>query len=62
MYAVEKRHWWYAEMPAITRSLLTPIHLRRSQTKILDAGGGTGAAMRRYLSEYGQVTGWLTPS
>lgn len=57
MFQAEESHWWYLGMAAITRSLLDRhVHpLRR--LKILDAGCGTGAAMKTYLDDYGDVTG-----
>ena len=57
MYRVEEKHWWYAGMQTITRAVLSEAGLAKRNTKILDAGCGTGAAMSGYLAEYGQVTG-----
>jgi SAM-dependent methyltransferase len=56
IYAVEDRHWWYVGMRRITLALLDEVYGRRDDLRILDAGSGTGAAMR-YLSRFGQVTG-----
>jgi SAM-dependent methyltransferase len=56
IYAVEDRHWWYAGMRRITLALLDEVYGGRDDLRILDAGSGTGAAMR-YLSRFGQVTG-----
>ena len=56
MYQVEDSHWWYEGMSTITRSLLD-YWVSAKNLRILDAGCGTGAAMTRYLSDYGSVTG-----
>jgi SAM-dependent methyltransferase len=56
IYAVEDRHWWYVGMRRITLALLDEVYGGRDDLRILDAGSGTGAAMR-YLSRFGQVTG-----
>jgi SAM-dependent methyltransferase len=56
IYTVEDRHWWYAGMRRVTLALLEETYGRRDDLDILDAGSGTGAAMR-YLSRFGRVTG-----
>ncbi|MFZ5822570.1 MAG: class I SAM-dependent methyltransferase [Chloroflexota bacterium] len=57
MYRMERRHWWYLGMEAITRALLHRWAGDQKNLRILDAGCGTGAAMTTYLAEYGDVTG-----
>jgi SAM-dependent methyltransferase len=60
MYQVEDHHWWYLGMERITCSLLEralPADRASRPLKILDAGCGTGAVMK-YLSQYGEVTGF----
>lgn len=56
LYAVEDRHWWYVGMRHITLALLGETYHDRTDLEILDAGGGTGAAMG-YLAHFGRVTG-----
>lgn len=56
MFAVEDRHWWYVGMQRITTALIAQLYPHRTDLHILDAGCGTGAAMR-YLSPFGTVTG-----
>lgn len=56
LYAVEDRHWWYVGMRRITLTLLGHYYPQRRDLCILDAGCGTGAAMR-YLARFGTVTG-----
>jgi len=56
MFAVEDRHWWYTGMQQITMALLAQLYPARRDLEILDAGCGTGAALR-YLSRFGRVTG-----
>jgi SAM-dependent methyltransferase len=56
MFAVEDRHWWYVGMQRITTTLVARLYPHRTDLHILDAGCGTGAAMR-YLSPFGTVTG-----
>lgn len=56
MFAAEDRHWWYVGMQRITTTLLAEIYPVRRDLRILDAGCGTGAAMR-YLGEFGHVSG-----
>lgn len=55
MAAVEDQHWWYGGMRAVAAALLDPIYGRRSDTRILDAGCGTGGNAL-FLRRYGQVT------
>ncbi len=60
MYRVEDAHWWYLGMQRITRQVLDRLlarHELQPPLKILDAGCGTGAVMK-YLSAYGEVTGF----
>jgi len=57
MYRMERRHWWYLGMEAITRALLRRWAGSKSPLRILDAGCGTGAAMTTYLADFGDVTG-----
>ncbi len=56
MYRVEDIHWWYRGMEAITRRVIERQYARGGRLHILDAGAGTGAAMR-YLADYGTVFG-----
>lgn len=56
MFAVEDRHWWYVGMQRITTTLVSRLYPDRRDLRILDAGCGTGAAMR-YLEPFGTVTG-----
>ena len=56
MFAVEERHWWYVGMQRITIVLMEELYPAQRDLHILDAGCGTGAAMR-YLGRFGQVTG-----
>lgn len=60
MYQVEDHHWWYLGMERITRDLLEralPEPREARSRRILDAGCGTGAVMK-YLTRYGEVTGF----
>ena len=56
IFSVEDRHWWYAGMRRITVALLAETYGGRTDLDILEAGSGTGAAMR-YLARFGRVTG-----
>jgi SAM-dependent methyltransferase len=56
MFAVEDRHWWYVGMQRIITTLIAHFYPHRTDLHILDAGCGTGAAMR-YLSPFGTVIG-----
>jgi len=56
IFSVEDHHWWYAGMRHITLALLDQTYGRRADLRILDAGSGTGAAMR-YLARFGSVAG-----
>jgi len=58
MYQVENRHWWYLGMATITKSILNRWYSPQSNLQILDAGCGTGIAMKTYLAELGHVTGF----
>ena len=57
MYQVEQEHWWYAGMESITRHILEKKQISTGEKTILDAGCGTGGAMRAYLGRYGRVIG-----
>jgi len=56
MFAAEDGHWWYRGMERITISLLNQLYPEAQDLQILDAGCGTGGAMK-YLSPWGTVTG-----
>ena len=56
IYTVEDRHWWYAGMARISRTLLTAAYPDRRDLRILDAGCGTGGALD-FLAHFGAVTG-----
>ena len=56
IYTVEDRHWWYAGMAHISRTLLAAAYPDRRDLRILDAGCGTGGALG-FLSRFGAVTG-----
>jgi SAM-dependent methyltransferase len=56
MFAAEDGHWWYRGMQQITISVLDRLYTEPRDLQILDAGCGTGGAMK-YLSAYGRVTG-----
>jgi SAM-dependent methyltransferase len=56
MFSVEERHWWYVGMQEISTALLRRFYPQPAARQILDAGCGTGAALR-YLEPFGQVTG-----
>lgn len=56
MFAVEDQHWWYVGMQRITTKLVSCFYPHRRDLRVLDAGCGTGAAMR-YLEPFGTVTG-----
>jgi SAM-dependent methyltransferase len=57
MFQVEREHWWYMGMQAITETLLNQYYGTTREINILDAGCGTGAAMTTCLNKYGTVTG-----
>ncbi len=57
MYRVEDSHWWYRGMAVITRSILNRWTPELSRQKILDAGCGTGAAIKTLLSGLGNPVG-----
>lgn len=57
MYKAEDRHWWYRGMGAITRAFLAGAYPATRNLRILDAGCGTGGAIKNYLANYGTVTG-----
>lgn len=54
--AVEATHWWHGGMRAIAAALLDPRYPPNPQTRILDAGCGTGGNAT-FLRRYGSVTG-----
>ncbi|MBK8987269.1 MAG: class I SAM-dependent methyltransferase [Chloroflexi bacterium] len=56
MFTVEDRHWWYVGMQQISLALLHQYYGPLDGRFVLDAGCGTGAAMR-YLEPFGRVTG-----
>lgn len=56
MFRVEDRHWWYAGMREISVCLLRRAYPEPAACRVLDAGCGTGAAMR-HLEPFGSVTG-----
>jgi SAM-dependent methyltransferase len=56
MYQVEDKHWRYVGMQRITTRLIDRFYPQRRDLQILDAGCGTGAAMR-YLAPFGHVAG-----
>lgn len=57
MYQVEDRHWWYVGMQQITTTQIAALYPGRHDLCLLDAGCGTGAAMK-YLAPFGCVTGF----
>lgn len=56
MYAAEDGHWWYRGMERITTSLLSQLYPEPRDLCILDAGCGTGGAIK-FLLPFGTVTG-----
>lgn len=56
MYQLEERLWWYRGMQAISRAVLERHYARGGGLRILDAGCGTGGALK-WLADYGRVTG-----
>lgn len=57
MYQIEKDHWWYSGMEALTRGILENRKIHIERKKILDAGCGTGGTASSYLGQYSRVTG-----
>lgn len=57
MYRVEDSHWWYRGMASISTAILKRWRSTEKKLKILDAGCGTGAAMKSFLSDIGEVIG-----
>ncbi len=55
LYRLEDRHWWFVGMRRIAEALLAPA-LAGDTLRILDAGCGTGGALR-WLAPYGRVWG-----
>lgn len=56
MFEAEERLWWYLGMERITRAILDGRSAGAPALDILDAGCGTGGALR-VLRQYGRVTG-----
>ncbi len=56
MAAVERQHWWYGGMRAISAALLDQAYPGRRDLQILDAGCGTGGNAL-FLQRYGTVVG-----
>lgn len=54
LYRLEDRHWWFVGMRRIAEALLAPS--LGGPLRILDAGCGTGGALR-WLARYGRVWG-----
>jgi len=54
IYDAEERHWWYAGMRNLTAAMLGD-RLTRAETRLLDAGCGTGGFLRWALDR-GSVT------
>ena len=52
---LEERHWWYLGMRRIAERMLNTIGLRAG-ARILDAGCGTGGALK-WLCQFGTVAG-----
>ena len=55
LYRLEDRLWWFVGMRRIAEALLVPC-LAADPLRILDAGCGTGGALR-WLAPYGRVWG-----
>jgi len=51
MYSEEEKHWWYAGMRSIVLSLLPPAAVSE-QSRVLDAGCGTGYNLRWLRESY----------
>jgi len=51
MYSEEENHWWYAGMRSIVLSLLPPAAVS-GQSRVLDAGCGTGYNLRWLRDNY----------
>lgn len=55
MRSLEDQHWWFSGRRQIVGQMLASIDLPK-QTRILDAGCGTGGNLN-FLSQFGEVTG-----
>lgn len=55
MRSLEDQHWWFSGRRRIVGQMLASIDLPE-QTRILDAGCGTGGNLN-FLSQFGEVTG-----
>jgi SAM-dependent methyltransferase len=58
MFELEDHHWWYRGMETIARAFLNQHLPAAADRQILDAGCGTGGAMRYFLPDFGRVTGF----
>lgn len=56
MRQMERHHWWYVGMRAITAALLRDLYPVERRLRILDAGCGSGANLR-LLRNWGEVVG-----
>ena len=56
MYELEESHWWYKGLHDLVLGTVRDIFAGRNDLKILDAGCGTGLALKR-LNESGQSFG-----
>jgi ubiquinone/menaquinone biosynthesis C-methylase UbiE len=56
-HALEDDFWWFVGMRRIGRTLLDPHYPPGTSLDILDVGCGTGANLRRLLSQYGTSVG-----
>jgi len=54
--ALERTHWWYTGMAAIAADWLRRLPRKPGHARVLDAGCGTGGALR-WLGEFGSVWG-----
>jgi SAM-dependent methyltransferase len=57
MFEVEDVHWWYQGMEHITGAILQNLYPNPENLAILDAGCGTGRALRYLFPEFGKATG-----
>lgn len=56
MAAVERDHWWYGGMRAVSSVLIERVYPRAANLRILDAGCGS-AGNAPFLQRYGEVVG-----